>query len=200
MTFQFKLQLRDIEDPVVWRRINVPAQYTFYDLHEVIQVVMGWEDRHMFKFTPKGWGSFPSIEIFDSVIESVSDKQGETLDATKTKLNQIFKEEGDQFYYIYDFGDSWEHEIILEKIFDTTKLYPACIEGVGVCPPEDCGGVPGFENLKEILKDKDHPEYDTALEWCLYEDQEEWDPEFFNLEGTQAYLMEVFTLRSGLHN
>ncbi len=201
MTFKFKIHILGIDNPEIWRDIRVPAQFSFFDLHEVLQVVMGWEDKHLFRFCPNGWGSYPIIEILEPVHEKdISDSQEETLDAMTTKLSSIFKKEGQKYSYIYDFGDSWEHLLVLEKITSETTLYPACIAGNGVCPPEDCGGTPGYSRLKEILEDKNHPEYEEAKEWCLYEGQEEWDPAYFKLQDTQNYLVEIFTLRSGLHN
>ncbi len=201
MTFQFKVHIVGIDNPEIWRKIKVPAQFTFFDLHEVLQVVMGWEDRHLFRFCPNGWGTYPIIEIIDPVNDKIaSSSNEEAIDAMTTKINSIFNKEGQKYTYIYDFGDCWEHQIVLEKITSETTFYPVCLDGNGVCPPEDCGGIPGYSRLKEILEDKNHPEYEEAKAWCLYEGQEEWDPSLFLLKDTQNYLIEIFTLRSGLHN
>lgn len=85
-------------------------------------------------------------------------------------------------YYVYDFGDSWEHEIRLEKILPREKRkYPACIAGKRACPPEDCGGIWGYEEFLEIIKDPEHEEYEDMLDWV----GGEFDPEHFDIEDVQ---------------
>ena len=107
MTFQFKIQLKDISKPPVWRQVLVPAQFSFYKFHLVIQEAFGWENCHLFQFSPKGFGSYPVIkEPFEE-----DEDYGEVMNAAKTKLNEIFKKEAQTFNYIYDFGDNWEHKI-----------------------------------------------------------------------------------------
>ena len=196
MTFQFKIQIKNITKPPVWRKVTVPAQYSFWDFHMVIQASFGWENSHLFSFSPGGWRSYPVIELRDDAInDPFFMPQGESLDAEKTMLSEIFNTERQTFTYIYDFGDNWEHKIILEKILPDKTLYPTCINGKGMCPPEDCGGVWGYMQLKEVLSDKNHPDYEEYKEWYLYEDQEKWDPSLFDLKETRKYVMQLFTKR-----
>src|SRR5438874_9232485 len=134
MAFQFKLQLKHITDPVVWRRVVVPEQFTFYKFHLVIQKAFGWENYHLFQFSPKGYSSQPIIGIPNP------EAMHEILDSRKIKLHEIFTQPKQKFAYIYDFGDDWFHNILLEKITEEKKIRADCIDGGGTCPPEDCGG------------------------------------------------------------
>jgi len=181
MTFQFKIQLKNIADPPVWRRVLVPAQFSFYRFHLVIQEAFGWENCHLFQFSPKGFGSQPVIrEPFDD------GEDEEFMDAAKTKTDKIFKKEGEAFTYIYDFGDTWEHKITLEKIIGDKTIKADCTAGKGTCPPEDCGGPWGYINLIEVLKAPKHPEHKEMKEWLGLEDDEEWNVNDFNQEETSA--------------
>ena len=108
------------------------------------------------------------------------------MDAAKTKINEIFKKENQKFSYIYDFGDTWEHAITLEKIKPEKTAIADCIAGKGACPPEDCGGSWGYANLLEILKNPANPEHSEMKEWLGLEDDEEWDIDDFDLEDTAA--------------
>lgn len=166
---QLKIVLQGI-DPPVWRRILVEDTISFYQLHDVIQSVMGWEDDHLFEFDQGGL----------SIGRAHEDFMGEVKSAKKVKIKEVFSTEGQRLPYIYDFGDSWEHLIIVEKIMekDPSQKYPVCLDGERACPPEDCGGVWGYEELLEIKKDKNHPEYEERIvEWL----GEDFDPEDFDL-------------------
>ena len=180
MTFQFKIQLKNMSKPPVWRRVLVPSQFSFLRFHLVIQEAFGWENYHLFQFSPKGFGSHPVIK------NPFEDEGYEFMNATKTKLDKIFGEEGQIFIYIYDFGDGWEHKITLEKISEDKILKADCIDGKGACPPEDCGGPWGYMNMIEILKDPENPECGEMREWLGMEEDEEWDADQFNLEDTSA--------------
>jgi len=98
----------------------------------------------------------------------------------------LLKKEKDSLIYEYDFGDSWEHKIILEKIlpYDASLKVPSCIKGKRACPPEDCGGIWGYQNLVEIIKDPSHPEHEEMLEWL----GGEFDPEYFDMNETNRML------------
>jgi len=181
MTFQFRIQLKNISKPPVWRQVVVPAQFDFYRFHLVIQAAFGWGNYHLFQFSPKGFGSYPVIkEPFDD------GEDDEFMDAGETKLKEIFKKEGQTFNYIYDFGDTWEHEITLEKIKPDKTIIADCIGGKGACPPEDCGGPWGYINLIEVLKDPANPEHDEMKEWLGIGEDDEWNVNNFNLEETIA--------------
>jgi hypothetical protein len=182
MTFQFKIQLKDISKPPVWRRVVVPAQFSFLRFHLVIQAAFGWDNYHMFQFSPNGFRSDPIIkEPFED-----DDDYFEFIDAKKAKLSEIFKEENQKFIYIYDFGDNWEHKITLEKIIEEKTKISDCIAGKGTCPPEDCGGAWGYMNLIEILKDPENPEHTDMRDWLGLDDDEEWDVNGFDLEETSS--------------
>lgn len=187
MTLQFKIQLSNISKPTVWRRLMVPADFTFDDFHSVIQISFGWDFAHLYQFSPQGYGSHP-------LIAEISDEDWEEpdLDASKTKLKSIFKTENQKFTYIYDFGDDWVHKITLEKIMKEKITAPKCLKGQGKCPPENCGGAWGYENLLEILANPKHPEYKETKEWLFMDEDEEWDVNEFEIEDVNVMLEEEF--------
>src|ERR1700730_10587553 len=114
MAFQFKIQINNITDPPVWRRLLVPEQITFLRMHLVIQAAFGWEDYHMFQFSPKGYASEPIIGIPSE--DDFNYPDFKKFDAKKVKLSEIFTVPKQKFTYIYDFGDDWKHQVTLEKI------------------------------------------------------------------------------------
>ncbi|WP_372776546.1 plasmid pRiA4b ORF-3 family protein [Mangrovibacterium sp.] len=187
--YQFKVQLDGISKPPVWRRVVVPSHYTFDYFHTILQDVFGWEEEHLFQFSPNGFGSYPVIKVPDEF-----DEDGQDLDAAEINLSDIFKEEGQRYTYIYDFGDCWKHRIQLEKILPEPISRPTCLDGKGNCPPEDCGGVVGFENLKKIVQDPKHPEYDDMRDWLMLEEDESWDPKDFDLQQAQRELDTFYNL------
>ncbi len=154
--YLLKIQLLDIE-PEIWRRFVVPASITLDRLHDVIQIVMGWTDNHLHEFTigKKRYTEYP---------ESKEDG----LVCGKYRLGDLIKQKGRTFRYLYDFGDSWEHELVLEesRYFNPelrTEL--ACLKGERACPPEDVGGVPGYFEFCNVLKDPNHEEHKSYMEW-----------------------------------
>ena len=144
---QLKITLLDIK-PLIWRQILIKDSSTLNDLHEVIQGVMPWEDLHLFEF--KYAGTSTSTRTMDNEL---------TLSALNLK-------EKDLFLYIYDFGDHWEHEILVEKIVDIEpkRIYPICTNAKRACPPENCGGAFSYLSMLRILKDLKHPEYENTAE------------------------------------
>jgi hypothetical protein len=190
MAFQFKIQLKNISDPPVWRRLLVPEQFTFLRFHKVIQVAFGWDDYHLFQFSPKGYGSFPITNI-PSPEDDFMFRNEKPLDARKSKLADIFTVPKQKFIYIYDFGDDWKHEIILEKIADEKLLRAFVIAGGGACPPEDCGGPWGYAELKMILDDPKHPEHFEMKEWLGLTKKQKWDADAFDLEKTKPLVAKV---------
>ncbi len=193
-TFQFKIQIKGITKPPVWRKITVPSYYTFALLHHIIQAVFDWENAHLYQFSEDGYRSDTIIAgLIDEEYDDVS-KQRKASDVT---LSDIFKETGQKFIYIYDFGDNWEHEIVLEKIIPEQTEAPILLDGKGACPPEDCGGPWGYEELRAILADPKHEEHKDYMEWLGLDEGEHWDSHEFNLEDTQLYLEEIFDRNSG---
>ena len=141
--YQFKITLGGIEPPI-WRRIQVPGSYSFWDLHVAIQDAMGWTDCHLHVFRILDPGTDDTEEI-GIPNEDRFVGEPEILPGWDLSIKNYFSEANTRATYEYDFGDGWKHEIVLEKIFPRkpgTK-YPTCIEGRRACPPEDCGGFPG---------------------------------------------------------
>ena len=178
--YQFKITLEDIK-PAIWRRIQVPEVYSFWDLHIAIQDAMGWLDYHLHQFkifNPKtGKKDLIGIPI-DDEWDDIS-----VLPGWKTLISSYFSSSNKKATYEYDFGDSWEHKISFEKILplNSAVKYPNCIAGERSCPPEDCGGVWGYESLLEIMNDPAHEEYAERMEWV----GDNFDPENFNPDSVK---------------
>ena len=164
--YQFKIVLRDT-DPPVWRRIQVPETYTFWELHVAIQDAMGWEDYHLHEFTLKNPSN--GVEADIGIPDEEGDFDDDMLAGWEQKIAEWFSIENNKADYMYDFGDGWEHDIILEKILPCDKniKYPICIDGARACPPEDCGSIPGYE---EICQGKHE----------FQEHYKDFRPEYFN--------------------
>lgn len=194
-TFYFHIQIENIKKPPVWRKVAVPSYYTFLHLHYVIQAAFEWYDVHLFSFSPGGYGTFPIIQENDYENQLFESDMQKNMEASEVKLSEIFHREGQKYTYIYDFGDDWHHKILLEKIVDEISDAPQCLEGKGKCPPEDCGGVWGYESIKEIMSNESHPEYEEYRNWLELEEGEDWDPKEFDLEETQYVLSKLFEKR-----
>ena len=182
--FQLKVTLSGSKPPI-WRRILVPDNITLGRLHVVLQLVMGWTDSHLHQFAAKG-------ELY-SIIDKDEDDNlfgNNVNDENKVNLSSLLVSEHDFMIYDYDFGDSWEHHITLEKIlpFDSSIKLPVCLTGKRACPPEDCGGVWGYHDLLEILADKSHPDYEDTMEWM----DEDFEPETFNKTKVNALLLKYY--------
>ncbi|NQE45972.1 hypothetical protein C5S31_08120 [ANME-1 cluster archaeon GoMg2] len=173
--FQFRITLKGIKPPI-WRRIQVPETYTFWDLHVAIQDAMGWIDYHLHEFELVN----PLTGLTQSIGSPDEDFDREVLPELKQKLVAFFSMENRSADYTYDFGDNWEHKIQLEKILPREEgvTYPICIKGKRACPPEDCGGIWGYAELLEIIGNPNHEEYEEMLEWL----GGEFDPEHFDVE------------------
>jgi len=157
--YQLKITLKDIRPPI-WRRVQIRSEATLAQLHWVIQFSMGWTNSHLHSFNIGGIEYGVPMPEFDIDGMAVRDEQ-------TVKLNKVIPGEKFKFLYLYDFGDAWEHEILVEKVleFDPTFDYPNCITGKRACPPEDCGGVWGYQNFLEVIQDANHPEHEEMLEW-----------------------------------
>ena len=176
--YQFKITLKEINPPI-WRRILVPENYNFWDLHVAIQDAMGWLDCHLhaFRIRRKHSRTFTEIGIPN---EDRFEDEPEILPGWEVPISEYFYDVGDACNYEYDFGDGWAHEVLLEGflIMEKDQKYPKCIDGKRACPPEDCGGVPGYYNLLEILSDTSNEEYEEMVSWL----GEKYEPEKFNTE------------------
>lgn len=191
-TFLFKIQLKHITHPPVWRRIKVPSNFTFDDFHYAIQISFGWQNAHLFQFSPDGYRSWPQIkQKFDDNM-GFGFSHGEVFEPHELNLSEIFMTEKQKFTYIYDFGDTWEHMITLEKIEHENLIFPKIETGKGQCPPEDCGGPWGYMQMKETLENPRNPEYKNYKEWLGLAKKEKWDPTHYDLEYHQKSLIEFF--------
>ncbi len=188
--YQFKITLDDIRPPI-WRRIQVPETYTFWDLHVAIQDSMGWLDYHLHEFEILN----PTNGLKVNIGLPVDDFLKRNLLDWAQKIANYFSLENPSADYIYDFGDYWHHKIQLEKILPREKnvSYPVCIKGKRACPPEDCGGIGGYENLLDIIKDPVHEEHKETLEWLGEEfNPEHFDPIKVNFDDPAARLKMAF--------
>jgi hypothetical protein len=157
--YQLKITLRDIRPPI-WRRVQVRGDATLGHLHWVIQFAMGWTTSHLHSFSIQGMEY--SMLMPDLGLDDLDMK-----DEQPVKLSQVITGEKFKFFYTYDFGDAWEHEVLVEKVLtaETDTDYPTCIKAKRACPPEDCGGPWGYQEFLEAIKDADHPEHESMLEW-----------------------------------
>ena len=168
---QLKLSLRGVAKPPVWRRLLVPADMRLDRLHDVIQTSMGWTDTHVHVFSTAA-GDY-----------GVPDPELGFRNERNARLGQFLKQPGDHIQYTYDFGDGWEHDLVLEKRLDPDPeaQIPACLAGKGACPPEDCGGPWGYTDLKETLDDPRHNDHAGMLDWLTLDSAEHFDPAACNL-------------------
>ena len=170
--------LRDSK-PNIWRRVLVPDNMTFLELHYIIQFAMGWTNSHLHHFVVGNYDRRIGIP-FEDDFEEVEDGR-------KVKINALLNAPKDKIKYEYDFGDSWVHLLEVKKVHDPEegKKYPVLIGGAMACPPEDCGGIWGYQDLVEKLKRKNSQEYKELVEWL----GGEFDPEAFDMdEINKAYL------------
>ena len=179
--FVLKVALMDIRPPI-WRRIQVPGDFTLEDLHNTIQNAMGWDGYHAHSFIIDGAYYSPPAE--EDGIFGTEDRNEEdhTLDGLELK-------ERGKFRYIYDFGDSWTHQITVEKVLSLRglsgedKTSSRCLAGKRACPPEDCGGVPGYEEILEAVKSPFKKRYRERLDWLG-----DFDPEYFDIDAANRRL------------
>lgn len=172
--YLLEIQMVDIE-PTIWRRFVVPASITLDRLHDVIQIVMGWSDSHLHEFLigKKRYTEYPEYKE-------------DGLECGRYRLGELLKQKGRTFGYSYDFGDGWEHELVLldsRYLNHEQQFELACLEGERACPPEDVGGVPGYEDFCKVLKDPNHEEHESYMEWAGGDfDSERFDADAVNLE------------------
>ncbi len=163
--------------PIIWRAFQVTDDYRLDRFHQVIQIVMGWQNSHLHEFR------FGKRQI--GMLDDWSCEYAPNLeDETKIFLRDFNLEEKDVFTYEYDFGDSWKHVLYVESAFSGKKSDPVCSEGSLACPPEDCGGVWGYSDLLTVLKDPTHPEYDGFINWL----PDGFDPYHFSVETVNTEL------------
>lgn len=178
MVYRFKIKIAGITKPPVWRMIEVPATFTFAQFNQVIQIAFGWQNAHLWEFSDKK--NMLSVGKFRITVPSEYDGEYRipTWDATLLQIGDIFNERC-KLSYIYDFGDYWLHEITLVETLSENRPVAFCVEGKGATPPEDCGGVGGYEELKNSFayNDDDAPSF---REWLGLKKNETWDPAEFS--------------------
>jgi hypothetical protein len=166
--YQFKVTLAESKPPI-WRRVIVPAEFTLNDLHDVIQACFAWDHSHLFDF-----------EILGGLFNDQSPS------SLARKLHSLKLSVKDKLKYTYDFGDNWLHILLLEKVlpYDERHSYPYCVTGKRAAPPEDCGGIWGYDYKLEVLANKNHPEYEDISEWM----GDDTTPELFDLDHVNQRL------------
>ena len=177
--YQFKVILKAAPLPI-WRRIQVPSVYSFWDFHVAIQDAMGWLGCHFHDFeviNPKT-NMKERIGIPDPELNDL-----DTLSGRKVKICNYFNNQNVTAHYTYDFGDDWQHLIEFEGKSEklSEQEYPVCIKGKNACPPEDVGGVWGYDDFLKIIEDPEHEEHEDFIEWI----GGEFDPKVFNSEDVK---------------
>lgn len=177
---QLKITLLGIRPPV-WRRVQVPAAITLPRLHRIIQAVMGWQDYHLHAYRIEGveYGEPDPDEMYDD----------DVTDERRVRLDRVLHATVQRFRYDYDFGDGWEHEIVVEKTLPAERgtPYPRLIAGRRACPPEDVGGPWGYREFLKAIADPSHDQHNEMLEWA----GGTFDPEEFDLQGVNDWLPHV---------
>ena len=164
--------------PEIWRKIWVPSTVSLARLHRMIQVAMGWNDSHLHLFEIGGKRYGPPDEGDPKII-----------DDRKVTLHQVAPKAKDRFAYVYDFGDNWRHEIVVLRVepVRTGALLPACSSGARAAPPDDCGGLAGYEEFLEAIRDPGHERHEELLDWI----GGDFDPETFDASRVTAALRAV---------
>jgi hypothetical protein len=163
---QIKVKLLGVSKPPVWRRLQLRGDARLDRLHELLVAAFGWQDYHMHCFSsgPDEFG--------------VPDPELGFTDERHVTLGELIGGVGDRLRYAYDFGDDWQHEIVVEALLDPDPEthYPVLVAAKGACPPEDCGGPWGYADLKEILADPSHEQHQEMLDWLGLDNASDFDP------------------------
>ena len=178
--YQLNITLKYVR-PAIWRRIQVRHDVTLAELHRLLQITMGWYGYHLHQFrADKTYYGDPSIDEFSEL---------NLKDDRKAQLARVLTKPKQKVIYEYDFGDGWEHEILLEKVLppDRGIQYPRCLGGARACPPEDCGGVDGYADLLAAIRDPDHEEHDEYIRV----DRRRIHPELFELDEIDSGLRNI---------
>lgn len=178
--WQLKVTLKG-SSPPIWRRILVSSDTSLAKLHRILQLAMGWWDCHLHQFEIHGRDyGVPDREL---------DYGQPTVNERGVRLVDVIDGVKERFVYQYDFGDDWSHQIVVEKVVprEENQRYPVCVAGARACPPEDCGGIWGYRDFLEAIKDPKHEEHESMLEWV----GGHFDPEAFNLVWINQRLREV---------
>ena len=174
---QIRVTLAEI-DPPVWRRLVVPWTWHLGDLHLVIQAAFNWWDYHLHEYRIGGL-RYGDLNMGD---DGGFAHDARLFEETEVRLCDFGREPGIAFTYVYDFGDDWCHIVELEQLvtLDVTPRFAACVGGARARPPEDVGGVSGYEGFLRIMADPADPEYSDTKRWC----GNHFDPSWFDLDLT----------------
>ena len=161
--YQLKITLKGSKPPI-WRRVIVRAGTKLDDLHHVIQIAMGWTDDHQHPFIT---GSGSARTFYGRPDPECAYMMSRMLNEERHTVADLAPAAKRKFIYEYDFGDGWQHDVMLEKFLppDPAFKHPACLAGANACPPEDCGGIYGYHNLQKIMADPKHPEHEKMKGW-----------------------------------
>ncbi len=175
--YQLKVSLCGAKPPI-WRRLLVPADISLARLHATIGAAFGWHGGHMHVFET-AYGDFGRADR----------ELGHRVDGSVT-LEQVAPQVKDKIRYTYDFGDDWVHDIVVEKVLDAdpSTAYPRCIGGKRAAPPDDCGGIWGYEELVEVLADPAHPQHEERLQWLGLADASQFAPDAFDVAAVNRLL------------
>jgi hypothetical protein len=178
--YQLKVTLLGTKPPI-WRRLLVRGDINLGLLHAVLQAAMGWTNSHLHSFVV-GQRRFADPLSSEDAFDGSPDE-----DENKTLLGDIVPHAKGDFHYEYDFGDSWQHRVLVEKVIepkDGDKILARCLDGARNCPPEDCGGIWGYSELLKAINDPKHAEHESMLEWI----GGDFDPESFDADKINQYL------------
>jgi len=183
--YQLKITLRGSKPPI-WRRILVPGRSTLPDLNLMIQAAMGWGNCHLHSFT---------IDDVDYAMTDPDWDDWGSEDETGVRLDRVVPYAGVRFTFLYDFGDGWDHQVVVEKILppEPGVKYPVCIAGKRRCPPEDVGGIWGYGDFLAAIRDPNHEEHAEYLEWI----GGSFDPEEFDVDAVNGLLSDYKILDMG---
>lgn len=176
--YQFKISLQDIK-PTIWRQIQVPDRYSFWDLHCANTDCLGWLDYHLHQFKII-WPESGETDIIGIPDDDRFEDDPEILPGWNLSIAEYFSMENASCTYEYDFGDGWKHTVTLEAILPREEgiVYPRCVDGGNACPPEDVGGPWGYEDFLKTISRLNAARRDELLQWCGG-----WfDPEWFDLD------------------
>ncbi len=179
--YQLKITLKWSQPPI-WRRIVVRSDMKLNRLHDAIQAVMPWTNSHLHQF-------IVGREYYGMINPEFGDMGQEMLNEKHYTVADLAPAAKKKFIYEYDFGDGWEHEVVVEKILPPDKNFkhPVCLGGANACPPDDCGGIPGYYHLLEVLADPKHPEHLDLKDWI----GGEWDASLFEFDGANKMLKQL---------
>ncbi|MDU7240350.1 plasmid pRiA4b ORF-3 family protein [Clostridium sp.] len=203
IAYKIKIELKDSE-PLIYRRVIVPSDINFEKLHNIIQISMGWSNSYLYDFNIKEENlrvtcdkeAISEYEFYSKLkLNEKNDPNGFIKNMLKIKpklSNEVsidfYLNKSNKIEYIYDLGDYWKHDVIVEEIVeDYIYEYPRCIEAEGNCPPEDIGGIEEYIEFLEVINDKNHPDYENVALWASKENYKE----FFDIENANMLMKEV---------